>query len=475
MAKSILLTVIMILFHLNESISTGNVTRVPPLYGIGNELIFQQLNLSQLNNLISSTLSSIQRFPGGTPSDYWLWNIGWVNTSLFITTLPELQALPFEWNKYLSITNISNTIIVLNQLNSNLSFQLNGLKAHKQSSTSISFIELGNEMYDDTRSDVMLAYPTPADYAKKMMNWSNAIYNQFPNAKQAIIGWGMSNISDKGYTSKRESIWNEQVLNNTNINYSNGITSTTIHLYYNIYGDTSNSNNTVKLLQEAFINIKYDSIYWNETIPKKYNLWVTEMGTFGNNNLLYTWFEALYMGVLELFIPFKSDRIEMILPYCIVCGDPNMPAFIYNNKSNIYQLTGIGILETMLISQMRDCDIMTILDWDNNGDEQYLIGWKLDFFNDSDDGKNVSKAIIININQYGYETKMNKGNILQPNCNENNDDEMFIKSIYTDNLNILIKTHSTIDDLTVKVESLNASNTFTIPPWSVNVIYCVIT
>ena len=53
------------------------------------------------------------------------------------------------------------------------------------------------------------------------------------------------------------------------------------------------------------------------------------MGTWGskNNELLYSWFEALYMGILELYIPYQGgDRIKMNLPYCMVCGDPNIPA-----------------------------------------------------------------------------------------------------------------------------------------------------
>ena len=45
----------------------------------------------------------------------------------------------------------------------------------------------------------MSAYPEPIDYANKMLNWSQAIHAQYPSAEMAIIGWGMSNISDKGF------------------------------------------------------------------------------------------------------------------------------------------------------------------------------------------------------------------------------------------------------------------------------------
>ena len=82
---------------------------------------------------------------------------GWVNTSAFHTNLPELQSLPSKWNNYLKSNNIPNTILVINQLTSNLSFQLQGLSAHSKANTEILYIEFGNEMYDDTRSDVSLS------------------------------------------------------------------------------------------------------------------------------------------------------------------------------------------------------------------------------------------------------------------------------------------------------------------------------
>ena len=56
-----------------------------------------------------------------------------------------------------------------------------------------------------------------------------------------------------GYTSQREAVWNEQVLNNSMIDYPKGVTSATVHLYYNIYGDASNGDNAVKMLHNLVI------------------------------------------------------------------------------------------------------------------------------------------------------------------------------------------------------------------------------
>lgn len=505
--KHLILVVVIVVFAVTNSrmisISYGNFTRQGLLYGIGNELVFQPLNNSQLNQLISRTKSNIQRYPGGTPSDYWLWNIGWVNKSELYLTSPEYQGLPSQWNKYLSLNSIGNTIIVLNQLHSNLSFQLSGLIAHSASGTQISFIELGNEMYDDTRADVMKIYPNPSDYGIKMSNWSFEIANEFPNSHIGLIGWGMSNISDKGYTSHREAVWNKDVLDNSSIIYPKQVDSVTVHLYYSLnFGINNNGTNAVKLLEQAFSNVKYDAQYWDKTISKDRfkNLWVTEMGTYGNNDLLYTWLKALYMGVLEMYIPFVSDRVKIILPYCIVCGDVNMPAFVLNNVTNEYDLTPVGILDTILVSKMRDSANMTVLTW--NGVELYdncLFGWKLTYGNgkldklgqtkvrgrkkdynhssnmnmnvknENDIGQEKQSLIFINVNQIGYNVSF--ASIFW--------DEQFVEScnyqmesIFTDSIDVLLKKHATINDLSNHTVTFNSSNDeqLFIPPWSINVV-----
>ena len=42
-------------------------------------------------------------------------------------------------------------------------------------------------MYDDSRPDVMAAYPQPANYATKMANWTVALKAAFPPAQVAHV------------------------------------------------------------------------------------------------------------------------------------------------------------------------------------------------------------------------------------------------------------------------------------------------
>ena len=55
-----------------------------------------------------------------------------------------------------------------------------GLKAHEAAGSAIKYVELGNEMYDSSRADVMAAYPNGSVYAEKMSSWTKA--RQIPAA-----------------------------------------------------------------------------------------------------------------------------------------------------------------------------------------------------------------------------------------------------------------------------------------------------
>ena len=72
------------------------------------------------------------------------------------------------------------------QLTCTLESQLAGLRAHEAAGTPISYVELGNEMYDSSRADVMAAYPQPSDYATAMAPWVGAIKAAWPRAQ---VSW----------------------------------------------------------------------------------------------------------------------------------------------------------------------------------------------------------------------------------------------------------------------------------------------
>ena len=94
-----------------------------------------------------------------------------------------------------------------------------------------------------------------------------------------------------------------------------------------------------------------------------------------------------------------------------------------------------------------------------------LVGWRLEF-----DGKQNNTLVFININQYEYQSKIVDDTIM--NCSTDTDGKLMMKSIYANSLSVLVKSHSTIDDLDVVSKNIN-NDLFVIPQWSVNIISCV--
>ena len=80
----------------------------------------------------------------------------------------------------------------VNQLTSDINDAIAGLQAHQTAGVNITHIELGNEMYDSTRADVVAEYPQPSDYGAKMANWIPKLKAAFPDAQvsNALTIWG---------------------------------------------------------------------------------------------------------------------------------------------------------------------------------------------------------------------------------------------------------------------------------------------
>ena len=109
--------------------------KAPPLVGFGNELIFQSTNDTGLNEMVAASGSQLQRYPGGTPSGFWSWQKG-----LEIPPMPgpsgrhdssippDRPCTAAQWAEYLTTTK-QRTIVVPNILTSNLTFEMQGLKA----------------------------------------------------------------------------------------------------------------------------------------------------------------------------------------------------------------------------------------------------------------------------------------------------------------------------------------------------------
>ena len=83
----------------------------------------------------------------GTPSDYWLWDMGWVNTSNDHSgsgSLPIRRATPSQYQDFLNASLVPDSVLDLCQLTCSLESQIRGLRAHEAAGTAIRYVELGS-------------------------------------------------------------------------------------------------------------------------------------------------------------------------------------------------------------------------------------------------------------------------------------------------------------------------------------------
>lgn len=208
-------------------------------------------------------------------------------------------ATPARWRQYLDRTQEPDSVLVVNQLNSNLSHQLAGLRAHAAAGTRVRYVELGNEMYDSSRPDVVKAYPSGSDYAAKMRPWVDAIHEEFPGAKVALVG-AAAYVALAG---PREAAWNQQVLQE---GAAGGADAATIHIYpspIHTYpppggSDPLETGSPTWLLSHAFENAQDNAAYAKATIPSHLRLWITEWGMWGDDAIRTTWLQGLYRAAV---------------------------------------------------------------------------------------------------------------------------------------------------------------------------------
>ena len=68
------------------------------------------------------------------------------------------QTTPAQWHAFATAASIEDTVFDVCQLSCSLNFSLAGLRAHAAAGSAITYVELGNEMYDHGRADVMAKY-----------------------------------------------------------------------------------------------------------------------------------------------------------------------------------------------------------------------------------------------------------------------------------------------------------------------------
>mmetsp|Transcript_55431 Transcript_55431/g.179825 ORF Transcript_55431/g.179825 Transcript_55431/m.179825 type:complete len:233 (+) Transcript_55431:424-1122(+) len=104
-------------------------------------------------------------------------------------------------------------------------------------------------------------------------------------------------------------------------------------------------------------------------------LWVTELGTYGAPELDFTFLQALYRVILAALLP-TIGRVDVVLPYCLVCGDETGSAYQRNQRQQPWSTTPSGLLHELVFQALRDADRMVPLFFSPNSElsSESLVG-----------------------------------------------------------------------------------------------------
>jgi hypothetical protein len=308
-----------------------------PLLGFGNEAVLQHVDDPALAAAAAAAGGRALRYPGGAPSNSWDWRLGCCTAIPPNETTPACvsgawndfdgygRAPPATWARYVNRSRSDGvaplTIFDLNVVESNVSYQLEGLRSLAAAGVEVSMLEFGNELYDGQQN--LGKWADGKGYAAAMEPFLAELTAAFPQAKTAVVGSGWWPGMDAG--------WNKAVLENTSA------TAATFHFYTAL--DTHGiSEATVAarapgLLTAAFATANHIHADAEATIPSRLRIWVTEFGHYGSygrgwatTEIDGTWLEGLYSGAALLLV-LATSRVDVVMPYCLVCADQNAPSF----------------------------------------------------------------------------------------------------------------------------------------------------
>ena len=317
-------------------IAPTNTTRPLPLLGFGTELVWQTTNdTGNLAAVAAAAGSAVARYPGGTPSNYWDWQCDSANgtcctaesvakgqSAKCIGALGQTGTGPAAWADFIKAAKRPTpTVFDLNVVQTNASYQLAGLQQFAAHGVPIELLEMGNELFDVYQG----GWSTGAGYRQAIEPYLSTMRAAFPDALVALVGHEL-------HGGRSAVAWNEEVFNNTNMSAAD---AATIHIY-TIVNSVGINNETVaarapELLASAWQFPGAQAGFLEATIPPHYKLWVTEMGHrarrgWATPEIDGTFLEGLYTGA-AVSLALLTPRVDMVLPYCLVCGLDPAPSF----------------------------------------------------------------------------------------------------------------------------------------------------
>ena len=277
------------------------------------------------------------RFPGGTVSNYWDWRYGGLiedfregRADFFYTfNRDDWQYNSSKLADFLQGLELTNTepVFVVNISTSDLASQLEMLRTARDLGLPIKYIELGNELYIDV-PDNKDVFPQPEDYAAEMIDWIDAINQEFPQAKIAVVG-----VVPTSKKASRFHEWNESLLPET-LPKADAIV---LHIYgsHGLGSDKSKIptypffaiEDTKTILGQPFVKWqKIQNASEFQILPKEKSIWITEYNLFENifyNNkdrkpkVMGSWAHGLYAATMSLLF-LEEPRVEFVCNHQLI-------------------------------------------------------------------------------------------------------------------------------------------------------------
>lgn len=299
----------------------GSFSRTTPQMGLtANAIYHNTFTNATLLDSLANIHTSLFRFPGGTPGNYWNWQTGWV-ASPFDACYPNgpSPTLSVTLNKLKTGLDSCHAelLYTLNMWNSNLAFQMQGIDYAAQLGIPMNYFEFGNE--HNLPCDSMQA----SAYAALSKTWADTVKAHYPNSKICLVGGDIPNANPNWVSS----------IAAANINYD--------ALSFHVYPLPPNAPFNVKSsFAKSYFNtgLRFSSSHF-ASVPSK-EVWVTEFNmsidTTGPSN---TWTQSLFLlGMMDTMI--QQQQITKLLPFAYSSKEDYLQMLDYNSFK--MQATGVA-------------------------------------------------------------------------------------------------------------------------------------
>lgn len=127
----------------------------------------------------------------------------------------------------------------------------------------------------------------------------------------------------------------------------------TLHIYsgWDANNNDTTASNIASHLAVAATRSFSNGDNFKATIPQRLRIWITEMGLYPPGALDGTWLHAMFYLAMDLQLPAALPTLDVVIPYCFMCGDPTAPSFTTEEYGSVVppQAAGTVSIRTMTL------------------------------------------------------------------------------------------------------------------------------